>query len=515
MQYFEGAVLQRAVYAINAGNVTLNLDDSGWLGYIQVGNVKYKHIMPASIHPDRPTEIVSEVESGHTIAVGDFLGQMYIGTANNLPLHVHIDNRIVGTNFINNGVKPFSDTQSPDLMYPFNSTGTALNTGSADAVEFRANGYRSNNTNTDELGENASERVTVGANGDEYKIIYDKVDIIIRARDRWIETIGTGYRRNNGINQASYRILDAFGNNVDNHSYQNINFNNVPDDIRAQYVFDNSAGRSSQSRHVYILTGNPHYEPYDRYWNPKLREGTDIWLISIDGGGNKNWDTTVDYDYASTLFDVILLDNGDLLFSAVKDEANRIVNLKLVTPNPTLDETLEICENVASGNSVAGQAKNIVVSDGCGVVFEPGSSTNLVATESITLKAGTHIKAGSFFTAWVDEFLVENCDILQAGRTREFDQEDNTAEEIKGQSKITIYPNPNNGAFEIDLSAFDSQDYSMTLHQINGYEVWSGVGYSNGGLEMIQTDNLPSGIYILNVNLQKDGRHHVKVLITQ
>jgi hypothetical protein len=242
--------------------------------------------------------------------------------------------------------------------------------------------------------------------------------------------------------------------------------------------------------------------------------GTDIWVMSIDEDGNKYWDYTVNYDYADQLFDAILLKNGNLLFAAIKDKQNRIVNLKMVVPiyRNILVES-KLCISIPSSEEFYTEAEHILVGEECDINFNEGSSSVLKASKDITINPGTHIHEGATLTAVSGERIQKNCDIMTGGRYRNEVAEVLPEYQAIREQTLMIQPNPNQGSFSIDLSSYEKQKYSIALHQINGNKVWEEERNLTGELHFFQTENLPSGLYLLNIHLEKDGVRHTKVQI--
>ncbi|MBL6448709.1 PKD domain-containing protein [Fulvivirga sp. 29W222] len=279
----------RAVYSMHAGTATVINNGDCWNDFIQIrladgSDVYYKHIRPSSTDPVTGLA-VTEIRNGSTVAVGTFLGLMITGESCNQHLHLN-DNSdpsssLPGTtNFLNNFLTPFTDSHAPDFMGPFNVDGNIIQENSSnDAVEIRSNGHRH-----DFDSQVLTDEITIS--NETHKVVYKYIDIISRMRDRHILSTGAGSNGgNNGINAVSYEILS--GATSLTGEIENINFNNVPNNIRAQYIYDTRSVIGAESRHVYILTGHPHLEPYDRFFNTRLRIGQiEDWDLS--NRGNKD-----------------------------------------------------------------------------------------------------------------------------------------------------------------------------------------------------------------------------------
>ncbi|CAM4358123.1 T9SS type A sorting domain-containing protein [Flavobacterium terrigena] len=81
-------------------------------------------------------------------------------------------------------------------------------------------------------------------------------------------------------------------------------------------------------------------------------------------------------------------------------------------------------------------------------------------------------------------------------------------------NSISIYPNPNNGVFNIQFTSDSKNKINVNVHDIRGREVYS-KSFSNNGFfnEQIQLKNVQSGIYIVTI---KDGdKKQVKKIIVE
>lgn len=250
--------------------------------------------------------------------------------------------------------------------------------------------------------------------------------------------------------------------------------------------------------------------------------GTDIWVINIDRDGKIIWETTIDYNYAEDIFDVIRLSNGDLVFAAFKDKQNGIINIKRVTPYPTLDEEVEVCEVLAVGESSAYQAEQIIVSESCNTEYNSGSSTQLVATQSISFQSGTHIKKGAYFSArWLPD-LVDNCDLLfnpgEVPSSRAANHTSSGAEQIQEHleedKNLIVYPNPASKSIHFEWGSESSLGGTVLLTDMSGHTALTKEIKDGRNSASLDIEQLANGIYILHLEFM-DGlvmRRKVKVL---
>ena len=74
-------------------------------------------------------------------------------------------------------------------------------------------------------------------------------------------------------------------------------------------------------------------------------------------------------------------------------------------------------------------------------------------------------------------------------------------------TNLAIYPNPNNGNFNIQFTSNSSNEINVGVHDMRGREIFA-KKYSNNGLfnENLQLNNAQSGIYLVTI---QDGSSKV------
>lgn len=292
-----------SVYAMNAGIIQISAPGNNcWNAWVRVEgpayDIVYKHIKPAGSNP---------VENGEWVNVGDYLGEMF-ASPGGCWLHLHINESGVdpvgnplqggGTNYINNHLNPFNDTNVPIFLDPSNLShnGVELTQDNSNAIEIWENG-RTRTNNSQEM----DTEYTI--NNTQYRLVYDKIDMSARIIDYAIESNGGGNDGKNAPNSIRYQIYydtpPPFSN-YDNTYTEFINFNTIPNNNQAQYIFDSRANccsdgsGNSLTRHYYIITNHAHQQPYDRYWHARLKKKVvDTW--NYDANNNAN--NFVDEDY--------------------------------------------------------------------------------------------------------------------------------------------------------------------------------------------------------------------------
>ena len=77
---------------------------------------------------------------------------------------------------------------------------------------------------------------------------------------------------------------------------------------------------------------------------------------------------------------------------------------------------------------------------------------------------------------------------------------------------MVLYPNPNNGSFNIQFSSNSGNDIKVNIHDVRGREIFN-KSYNNNGLfnENLQLNNVQSGIYLVTV--QDGARKEIKKIV--
>jgi subtilisin-like proprotein convertase family protein len=88
------------------------------------------------------------------------------------------------------------------------------------------------------------------------------------------------------------------------------------------------------------------------------------------------------------------------------------------------------------------------------------------------------------------------------------------ASESFGIEGFSLYPNPNNGTFNIQFASTSSSEIKVNVHDMRGREIFN-KAYQNNGLfnESLQLNNVQSGIYLVTV--QDGARKEVKKIVVE
>ncbi|EAZ96649.1 hypothetical protein FBBAL38_04480 [Flavobacteria bacterium BAL38] len=83
-----------------------------------------------------------------------------------------------------------------------------------------------------------------------------------------------------------------------------------------------------------------------------------------------------------------------------------------------------------------------------------------------------------------------------------------------GLENFTLFPNPNNGNFNIQFNSNSGNEIKINVHDIRGREIYS-KSYTNNGLfnENLQLSNVQSGVYLVTV--QDGSRKETKKIVIQ
>jgi hypothetical protein len=88
------------------------------------------------------------------------------------------------------------------------------------------------------------------------------------------------------------------------------------------------------------------------------------------------------------------------------------------------------------------------------------------------------------------------------------------ASENFGIEGFFLYPNPNNGTFNIQFASTSSSEIKVNVHDMRGREIFNRA-YQNNGLfnESLQLNSVQAGIYLVTV--QDGSRKEVKKIIVE
>ena len=80
--------------------------------------------------------------------------------------------------------------------------------------------------------------------------------------------------------------------------------------------------------------------------------------------------------------------------------------------------------------------------------------------------------------------------------------------------KFSIYPNPNNGEFKLNLVSDKSSDFELSIHNILGEKVYNETLQPEGSTsKSINLSHLQKGIYSLTITDKTNKKHVEKIII--
>ncbi len=268
------------VYAVHAGTVHL-IESSGYNRRIHVRNTD------GTITIYWHTQEKEKLRKDDDVQIGMLLGtHVHSG---NLPVHLHLQR--IGLNYlVGNVLSPFTDNSNPTIRDE-NET--------QQHYFFKRNGYIfTHNTNSYTLNRTVANTT--------YRVLFEKVDIIGNSRDNGISGTGAGLNNYNlGVKRLDYTLRNATNTQDIDPPVENINFNtNAPlgDMIRTTppLVFGHG---STTGNFNYVLTSHMRDEPYDRFWNTRLRRGqTENWSTGTARPANLDARTNEEAEYPDGLY---------------------------------------------------------------------------------------------------------------------------------------------------------------------------------------------------------------------
>ena len=100
----------------------------------------------------------------------------------------------------------------------------------------------------------------------------------------------------------------------------------------------------------------------------------------------------------------------------------------------------------------------------------------------------------------LNDYFQEDTGSLNSWSVEVCYQQATLSEENFSISNLAIYPNPNNGNFNIQFTSNSSNEINVGVHDMRGREIFTNK-YSNNGLfnENLQLSNVQSGIYLVTI----------------
>lgn len=236
------------------------------------------------------------------------------------------------------------------------------------------------------------------------------------------------------------------------------------------------------------------------YFNNIQRDKNDNILISSNSGNlNRNIYLHKIDNQNSSLQSSVVLNHISLNGSPIASGNCFLPQLIPVLTAPCVANAV-ITTNVISGTDKKQASGTIVASN----VINTGANAFYHAGTSVTLTNGFTAVSGS-----VTKIYIEGCSGNFAKNTSTSDDEIiNVAEKIDSDG-IRLYPNPNNGIFDLSLGNKNEKEVNIHIYNVSGNEVYNST--TNKNVININLPNLSSGLYIIKV-VGEDYNEKVKFI---
>lgn len=198
---------------------------------------------------------------------------------------------------------------------------------------------------------------------------------------------------------------------------------------------------------------------------------------------------------------------------AVNVSHTYIGDLQMVLVGPSPAQTLVTLFSNGCDNGVATQGLNATFDDQGGIANCVATVTgNILPEEPLSVYNGTNPQGSWLFAVrdlagqdigTVNSFSITICSQTAVLSTENF-----------GLADFKIYPNPNNGTFNIQFNSDSSNEIKVGVHDIRGREIFN-QSYQNTGVfsQSLQLGNAQSGIYLVTV--QDGEKKEVKKIVIQ
>ncbi|MEQ8474136.1 MAG: PKD domain-containing protein [Marinoscillum sp.] len=240
----------------------------------------------------------------------------------------------------------------------------------------------------------------------------------------------------------------------------------------------------------------------------------EILMVVLNEDGNLIWESTIEYVNTSLIFDIKLEENN---FFVASQASSSMVNITKYSTIPDLSQRISVCENVGEGDSYGKVGATIDIAENCeSVVYASGSSSNFVATTSVTLHEGTWIKKGAYFSAVaVEEVSQGDCGPFGLPSSRiTFAEATEFKPELQTENIYLVYPNPSIDYFTISIDLLEDSEIDLSLTDLMGKEVWGLDSTGDTLEEVVNTSQLSNGVYLLNIKTNTGIDKVVKVLVS-
>lgn len=159
-------------------------------------------------------------------------------------------------------------------------------------------------------------------------------------------------------------------------------------------------------------------------------------------------------------------------------------------------------------------AFNITFSDGAGTIACTAPTITGTYDPAAPLSALNGKAANGTYSLLLRDMYNGDTGTLNSWSIQVCSQVATLSTENFGLADFKIYPNPNNGAFNVQFSSDSSNDIKIGVHDIRGRQIFD-KSYQNTGLfsQSLELNNVQAGVYLVTV--QDGDRKEVKKIVVE
>ncbi|MFH2141718.1 MAG: T9SS type A sorting domain-containing protein, partial [Bacteroidota bacterium] len=196
------------------------------------------------------------------------------------------------------------------------------------------------------------------------------------------------------------------------------------------------------------------------------------------------------------------IDNIEIENLGLKECCLYDLNAELTNSSITNDQTFVVEHDIIFG-------QNCIVEDNAHVYAQAGNQ--------IRFKHGTHLEAGSYVHAYLDNCTYKNSnqDINTVYKFADKEVDDYLEQGLKIDSlmdlQLSIYPNPNNGKFKAIITGHFNENISLSITNMLGEKIYSKTNIISTEIPINISDQ-PKGIYFIKI-ITGDKEFKEKIIV--
>ncbi len=185
------------------------------------------------------------------------------------------------------------------------------------------------------------------------------------------------------------------------------------------------------------------------------------------------------------------------------------INIALVSPlGPQINIFNRGCDNSGLSDNINATFDDQGVAATCTATL----TGNILPTDALSVFNGQNPQGN--WLIGVRDLGAQDTGSLQSVSITICSQVATLSTENFGLADFKIYPNPNNGAFNVQFSSDSSNDIKIGVHDIRGRQIFD-KSYQNTGVfsESLELNNVQAGVYLVTV--QDGDRKEVKKIVVE